>query len=354
MILFPIYYMLLISLKLPKDIYRSPSILSINATLRNYVDLFVKMGFLVNLDNSLIVCGADDFLMNTPKLPGDKQWEYEDLLALRRRADAAQLRLMALENVPVSFYDKAMLGLPGRDAQIAHMQTTIRNMGRAGIPILGYHWMPNSVWRTPELAVLRGGARGTRFNLAEHDPDQLTHGRIYTEDEMWANYEYYLARILPVAEESNVQLALHPDDPPVPSLGGIARIFRNFDGFKRAMDTFDSPYHGLDFCMGCWSEMGGMENVIRAVRHFGARDKIIYVHFRDVQGTADNFNECFINEGNVNPFEVVKTLRDVGFTGFMITDHVPHMVDDTDWGHRGRAYAIGYIAALIEVAEMQA
>ena len=299
-------------------------------------------------------CGADDFLMNTPKLPGDKQWEYEDLLALRRRADAAQLRLMALENVPVSFYDKAMLGLPGRDEQIAHMQTTIRNMGRAGIPILGYHWMPNSVWRTPEMAVLRGGARGTRFNLAEHDPDQLTHGRIYTEDEMWANYEYYLARILPVAEESNVQLALHPDDPPVPSLGGIARIFRNFDGFKRAMDTFDSRYHGLDFCMGCWSEMGGMENVIRAVRHFGARNKIIYVHFRDVQGTADNFNECFINEGNVNPFEVVKTLRDVGFTGFMITDHVPHMVDDTDWGHRGRAYAIGYIAALIEVAELQA
>ena len=299
-------------------------------------------------------CGADDFLMNTPKLPGDKQWEYEDLLALRRRADAAQLRLMALENVPVSFYDKAMLGLPGRDEQIAHMQTTIRNMGRAGIPILGYHWMPNSVWRTPELAVLRGGARGTRFNLTEHDPNQLTHGRIYTEDEMWANYEYYLARILPVAEESNVQLALHPDDPPVPSLGGIARIFRNFDGFKRAMDTFDSPYHGLDFCMGCWSEMGGMENVIRAVRHFGARDKIIYVHFRDVQGTADNFNECFINEGNVNPFEVVKTLRDVGFAGFMITDHVPHMVDDTDWGHRGRAYAIGYIAVLIEVAELQA
>ena len=295
-------------------------------------------------------CGADDFLMNTPKLPGDKQWEYEDLLALRRRADAAQLRLMALENVPVSFYDKAMLGLPGRDEQIAHMQTTIRNMGRAGIPILGYHWMPNSVWRTPEMAVLRGGARGTRFNLAEHDPNQLTHGRIYGEDEMWANYEYYLARILPVAEESNVQLALHPDDPPVPSLGGIARIFRNFDGFKRAMDTFDSPYHGLDFCMGCWSEMGGMENVIRAVRHFGARGKIIYVHFRDVQGTADNFNECFINEGNVNPFEVVKTLRDVGFTGFMITDHVPHMVDDTDWGHRGRAYAIGYIAALIEAS----
>lgn len=295
-------------------------------------------------------CGADDFLMNTPKLPGEHRWDYADLVALRERADAADLRLMALENVPISFYDKAMLGLPGRDEQIEHMQATIRNMGRAGIPILGYHWMPNGVWRTQEPAVLRGGARGTRFNLAEHDPDELTHGRVYSADEMWANYEYYLERILPVAEESNVQLALHPDDPPVESLGGVARIFRNFDGFARAMDRFDSPHHGLDFCMGCWSEMGGMENVIRAVRYFGERNKIIYVHFRDVQGRAESFNECFINEGNVDPLEVVKTLKEVGFTGFMITDHVPQMVDDTDWGHRGRAYAIGYMTALIEMA----
>ena len=144
--------------------------------------------------------GANDFLMNSAKLPGDEQWEYEHLLALRKRADAAELRLMALENVPVSFYDKAMLGLPGRDEQIAHMGHTIRNLGKAGIPILGYHWIPNSVWRTPEPAVLRGGARATRFDLEAHKDAPLTHDRVYTEDEMWANYEYYLERILPVAE----------------------------------------------------------------------------------------------------------------------------------------------------------
>ncbi len=291
--------------------------------------------------------GADDFLMNTPKLPGDKQWEYDDLLALKQRADAADLRLMALENVPVSFYDKAMLGLPGRDEQIAHMQTTIRNMGRAGIPILGYHWMPNSVWRTPEPATLRGGARGTRFNLAEHDPTELTHGREFTAEEMWANYEYYLERILPVAEEANVKLALHPDDPPVETLGGVARIFRSFEGFHRAMDRFDSPHHGLDFCMGCWSEMGGEESVLNAIRHFGPRGQIIYVHFRDVQGQVPCFNECFIDEGNVDPFTVIQALAEVDFDGFLITDHVPQMVDDTRWGHRGRAYAIGYMTALL-------
>lgn len=293
--------------------------------------------------------GADDFLMNTPKLPGDARWEYDDLLAWRKRADAAELRLMALENVPLKFYDKVMLGLPGRDEQIENMQATIRNMGRAGIPILGYHWMPNSVWRTQPPEELRGGAKGTRFNLAEHDPAELTHGRVFSADEMWDNYVYYLERVLPVAEEAGVTLALHPDDPPMESLGGIARIFHSFEGFKRAIDRFDSPNHGLDFCMGCWSEMGGHDYVIKGVEHFAGRGRIVYVHFRDVQGQVPCFNECFIDEGNVDTLAVMQALKDSGFTGFMITDHVPAMVDDTPWGHRGRAYAIGYMTALLQV-----
>lgn len=294
--------------------------------------------------------GAEDFLMNTPRLPGDKQWEYEDLAAAKAKADAAGLRLMALENVPVSFYDKAMLGLPGRDEQIAHMQNTIRNMGKAGIPILGYHWMPNSVWRTQPPAVVRGGATATRFNMAEHDPNQLTHGRVFTAEEMWENYCYYMERVLPVAEEAGVILAVHPDDPPVPSLGGVARIFQSFSDFQRAMDTFDSPYHGLDFCVGCWTEMGAAGS-LKAVRYFAERGKITYVHFRFVQGEVPNFNECFINDGSVHPWDVAKALKESGFTGFMITDHVPAMVDDTPWGHRGRAYAIGYMTALLEMLD---
>ena len=292
--------------------------------------------------------GADDFLMNTPDLPGDNRWEYEDLRSLRQRADDAELRLMCLENVPVSFYDKAMLGLPGADEQIEHMQETVRNMGRAGIPILGYNWMPNRVWRSADPARLRGGALATRFDLAEHDQSSLTHGRVYSAAEMWDNYDAYLSALLPVAEEAGVTLALHPDDPPVETLGGVARIFRNFDGFKRAIDTFDSPNHGLDFCMGCWSEMGPA-GVVAATRHFGGRDRIVYVHFRDVQGQVPAFNECFIDEGNVDTLAVVRALAEVGFGGFLITDHVPQIVDDTEWGHRGRAYAIGYIRALIDV-----
>jgi mannonate dehydratase len=291
--------------------------------------------------------GLKDLLLNTAKLPGEAQWDYMDLLHLRTRCEDAGLRLAALENVPVKFYDKAMLGLPGRDEQIEHMATTIRNMGRAGVPILGYHWMPNSVWRTSRTTPGRGGVTVTSFDMERVKDAPLSHGRVYTADEMWANYEYYIQAVLPVAEEAGVKLALHPDDPPVESLGGIARIMSSFEGFRRAMSVGDSPNHGLDFCHGCWAEMG--PGALDAVRYFGERGKILYMHFRDVQGTVPCFQECFVDEGNNDMFEVVKTLKEVGFTGFLIPDHVPHMVDDTPWGHRARAYTIGYMKALLEI-----
>lgn len=294
--------------------------------------------------------GAKDIQLNTASFPGEHQWEYEDLLAARKKVETYGLRLMSLENVPQTFFTKVMLGLPGRDEEIAHMQNTVRNMGRAGIPILGVHWMPSGVWSTEPRAKRRGGADARRFNLAEHPADQLTHGRRFSDDDMWENFKYYMERLLPVAEEAGVTLAVHPDDPPVESLGGIARIFRNYDGFKRMTDTFDTPNLGLNFCIGCWSEMGGKENVLRGIRYFAPRGKLLYIHFRDVEGTADNFTECFIDEGNLpDKFEIIKALKENGFNSFMIDDHVPNMIDDTRWGHRGRAYAIGYLAALIDI-----
>lgn len=297
--------------------------------------------------------GVSGVLLNTPVLPGKQRWELADLRWMRERCDQYGLRLEALENVPISFYTRAMLGLEGRDEEIAHYQATIRNMGEAGIPILGYHWMPNSVWRTPNVRG-RGGVIVTAFDMDLVDSAPLQHGiykhpllgeRKVSAEEMWNNYCYFMERVLPVAEEAGVVLALHPDDPPVPELGGIGRIFGSFEGFKRAIDTFDSPNHKLDFCMGCWSEMG--PSPIEAIKHFGSRDRIAYVHFRDVQGYVPKFQECFLGEGNVDVVEAIRAFREVGFTGFLIDDHVPHMIDDTDWCHRGRAHATGYIQALL-------
>lgn len=192
--------------------------------------------------------GAEDILLNTPNLPDrGGYWDFKDLLMLRTAAEDYGLRLAAIENVPVRFYDKVMLGLPGRDEQIENMAKTIRNMGRAGIPILGYHWMPNGVWRTSRTTPARGGATVTSFNLELAKNAPLSHDREYTAEEMWANHEYYMKTILPVCEEANVKLALHPDDPPVASLGGVARIMNSFEGFQRAMETVPSEMHGMDF-----------------------------------------------------------------------------------------------------------
>jgi mannonate dehydratase len=298
--------------------------------------------------------GASGVLLNTPLLPGEKRWELADLRWLVRRCADYGLRLEAIENVPVKFYDQAMLGLPGRDEQIENYQATIRHLGQAGISILGYHWMPNGVWRTSKTTPGRGGALVTAFDLAATDQPlvygvkehPLARGRTFSEAEMWDNYRYFMKAVLPVAEEAGVRLALHPDDPPLPSLGGIARLFYHFDGFKQALDEFPSPNSGLDFCMGCWSEMG--PGTIEAIRYFGGQGKIFYVHFRDVQGCVPKFQECFLGEGNMDVVEAIRTLKEVGFTGFIIDDHVPQLINDTDWNHRGRAFQTGYIMALVQ------
>src|ERR1035437_10388747 len=127
--------------------------------------------------------GITDIQMNglntIKQLPGDERWEFRDLLLLRQRAEDNGMRLVALENVPTKFYDKIMLGLPGAAEQIENYQTTIRNMGKAGIPVLGFHWVPNSVWRSSSTTPDRGGSRVTSFDYDLMKDAPLSHGRVF-------------------------------------------------------------------------------------------------------------------------------------------------------------------------------
>jgi mannonate dehydratase len=277
-------------------------------------------------------------------LKGDKEWSYENLIELREEVESAGLRLHAIENVPISFYEDIMLGRDGKEEQLEHIKNTVRNMGKAGIPIFGYHWSPTGVWRTGEHSV-RGGAQATAFD-ATAVSDELMYDREYSSEELWANYEFFLRELLPVAEEHDIKLALHPNDPPVSdSLGGIPMLFNDFESFKRAMDLVLSPNHGLEFCLGTWSQMG--VDLEKVIRYFGDKDKIFYVHFRDVNGVVPEFHETWVDEGNFDALEIIRLLDEVGFSGVMIPDHTPHMDGDTDWDHRGRAYTVGYLKALL-------
>jgi mannonate dehydratase len=287
-----------------------------------------------------------------------------ELQRLKARVNSHGLELEAIENVPRHFYLKAMLNLPGRDEQLENYLKIVRNMGAAGIPILGLNWMPNQVWRTP-MADGRGGVKVTAFDMAEVEKGNVINGVVvvpeaggkrYSAEEMFDNYVYFMKAVLPVAEEAGVKIALHPDDPPVDELGGFARIFNRPEGFRRALEAVPSPNHGLDFCMGCFSEMyygdqPSGEGAVDAIRYFGERGKIFYVHFRDVQGCVPKFQECFPGEGNVNVVKAIQTLHEVGFTGFIIDDHVPMMLDDSAWRHRGHAFATGYIMALVDAVK---
>lgn len=320
--------------------------------------------------------GVDGLQMNNPKLPGDTHWQEHDVRALVEQVEAAGLKFEAIENVPTHFYHKVMMGLEGRDEQIENYHSTIRAVARAGIPVLGYHFMPNSVWTTDRMATTRGAALARQFDMAvvEANSDNIdvlrtfmptTLGRassmplfgkdspVITEEQMWANYEYFINAVLPVAEEEGLKLALHPDDPPVPMLGGVARLFYRPEGFKRAFELAkQSASWTLDLCLGCCSEMpGGKANVTEMIEYFAPKGAIAYIHFRDVQGTVPNFTECFIGDGNFDPAEVMVLLAKNRFDGFLLDDHVPKMDGDSDWNHRGRAHAIGYMQGLLRMAE---
>jgi mannonate dehydratase len=295
--------------------------------------------------------GAADIIVHSPVLPGKAPlgegfYGFHPLLMLRTRVEAAGLKLNAIENIPRDWYVKVMLGQPGRDEEIENFCKTLENMGKAGIPILGYNFCLGGVWRTSGHTPWRGGARVTSFDYELAKDAPVTPLGVVTDEQLWASFEYFLKRVIPTAEQAGVKMGLHPDDPPVPSLGGIARIMRSVDAFKRVVELVPSDYNGIEFCQGTFSEMG--IDVIEAIRYFGSRKKIFYVHFRNVLGTPHKFNETFIDDGQTDMLKAVMAYKEVGFDGCLIDDHVPMGVEDSPWGHRGRAYAAGYIQALIK------
>jgi mannonate dehydratase len=317
--------------------------------VRDYNEAIVRFAKQLGLEG--IQIGSCNYL-------GETYYEYEKLLAVKNRLAEQGLKLEAIENVPISQSYKIMYGIAGRDEQIDNYIKTIKNIGKVGIPILGFNFMPTMVWRTSDETPGRGGALVTSFD-ADLVPEGNKHQYMekYLEMKldaatMWENYEYFIKAVIPTAEAAGVKLALHPDDPPIDEVDGVARIFTSPSDFKRGMAIADSNACGLDLCLGCCSEMkDGADRVLEMIDSFGPLGKIFYVHFRDVQGNVPKFQECFIDEGNFNPAEVLLRLKKVGFKGHLIDDHVPRMFNDSGYNFTSRAYAIGYIKGLIKMAE---
>ncbi|MGC9348880.1 MAG: mannonate dehydratase [Anaerolineae bacterium] len=283
---------------------------------------------------------------------------YDYYASRRKLFNEAGLKVYGFGSSSVHNQPKITLGLPGRDEKIEEYKQHLRNLAKAGIPYTTYAHMANGIWST-ERETTRGGAPARAFNLdkarAGHWAGELfeaplTHGRKYTEDEIWDNFEYFIKQVAPVAEEVGVKIGIHPDDPPVPELGGIPRcIFGNFEGYQRAMEIADSPNVGLCLCVGCWLEGGDWmgKDVVETIRYFGERDKIFKVHFRNVSQPLPYFVETFLDDGYMDMYEVMRALREVEFDGVIIADHIPLMANDR---RVGTAFSIGYMKALLERA----
>ena len=202
--------------------------------------------------------------------------------------------------------------------------------------------------RTSSTIPGRGGALVTGFDLAEMKDKSLTQYGVVKDEQLWASLEYFLNRVLPVAEKAGVRLALHPDDPPTSPIRGVARIIRSVENYQRVVDLVPSPANGICLCQGNFTLM--TDDLPGVIRHFGSRKKIFFVHFRDVKGTPEKYIETFHDEGKTDMLACLRAYRDIGYDGVCRPDHVPTMEGDSN--HRpgyssiGRLFAIGYIKGL--------
>ncbi len=284
--------------------------------------------------------GATDIVA---RYPGT---EKDALLHLQSRINSFGMKLSIVEGyIPK---DLIVHGKPGRDEQIAGIQQLIRNMGAAGVPICCYNWMPCDDWtRTAVDIPQRGGALVTGYDAALDKQPPVPPGEAIDAKSLWANLKYFLDRVVPVAEEAGVKLAMHPDDPPLPQFRGHAQIMSSVEGFERLVELRPSPANGICFCQGTFAEIG--VNIPATIRRLAKH--IHYVHFRDVVGTASKFCESFHDNGKTNMFEAMRTYGESGVDVPARPDHVPTLDGESNempgYHMLGRLFAVGYMRGLM-------
>jgi len=279
---------------------------------------------------------------------GKRHYSYDELLRMANSFRDAGLDFTVLEgSLPIT--DKTKLGLEGRDAEIEEFCDLLRNLGEIGVPVLCYDWMAGISWARTSTTVR---ARGDSL-VSEYDNEQMAGGP--TPDigdvshwELWENLEYFLERVVPVAEEAGVKLGLHPDDPPRSEVRGTPRIVTSVEAYDRVLDVYPSEYNGVTLCQGNFAAMGA--DIPGTIRHFG--DRINFVHFRDVRGDTEQFVETWHDNGPTDMLAAMEAYQDIGFEGPMRPDHVPTMAkesnDNPGYETLGRLYAIGYMKGLLE------
>lgn len=299
-----------------------------------------------------------DNICGYPPLTEDRRWEVSQILILQELCESqgVTLEMMQLPLPSTSVDDKVFPNIflgksPERDREIELICEMIRSTAEAGIPALKYNLSILEILRT-ERTPGRGGSTYSTWALAKAPQDRpLTRAGIVPGDVFWERITYFLERVIPVATEYKIRMACHPHDPSVPPEGyrGVDRVLGTVEGLKRFIEIAPSDYHGLNFCVGTVSEMlqNPAEEIFDVISYFGKRKKLFNIHFRNIKGKRDAFQEVYPDNGDLNMLQVMRTLRDAGYPHMIMPDHMPVHPDDPGL-YQAFAFGYGYIKALIQ------
>ncbi|MDI9390216.1 MAG: mannonate dehydratase [Synergistota bacterium] len=307
-------------------------------------------------------------------LPPGESWPFDKVQALKKEVEEEGFSLVAIESIPVA--EEIKLGSPNRDRYINAFCESVRSVGKSGIPVVCYNFMPVFDWMRTNLSFrledgsyalsydhdelakidLSSGAQGLPGWSAAYSASELRYlldaYREISEEDLWVNLKYFLERVVPVAEEVGVKMAIHPDDPPWP-IFGLPRVIKDEAALERLVKLVDSPSNGIALCSG--SLGADPKNDIPAmVRRFGGLGRIHFAHVRNVKILGERrFCETAHPScaGSLDIYEIIKAYHDVSFNGPLRPDH-GRMI----WGEEGkpgyglydRALGAMYIAGLWE------
>ena len=342
--------------------------------------------------------GINDVVVKVnPDLTGlSGPWRLETLSSIVSRLKSAGLNVVGLEGdpfdmSPIKEFGERVTGNGEREEALEHYRELLESMGKLGIKLLCYNFMVGKGWSRTGVREVRGGAKATYFSLRvgekssssrkeEQIPFSNSNSNLQLNaEQVWENYEYFIKAVMPTAEKCGVRMALHPDDPCLPSLGGYARIFGSVEAYDRAYALYPSPSNAITFCQANFKLMLGgsgssefefesgcktpfsnsnsklqLDTLVDVARHFGKR--IAFIHIRDVEGTKEDFTELFHDQGDTDQFALMQVYRELGLDVPVRGDHVPEMAYDREltpegtpgYFTLGRLFANGYIKALLQ------
>lgn len=290
-------------------------------------------------------------------------WTLEELVTIKKEINSHGLELEAIENFDPAHWHDVLLDGPKKQEQIENLKQLIRNVGKAGIPTFGYNFSLAGVSARIQGEYARGNAVSVAMEGGNDTPvpNGMVWNMVYDEnapkgtlarinhDELWQRLQYFLNEIIPVAEEAGVQMAAHPDDPPMPYVRDTPRLVYQPDLYQKLIDMKPSSSNNLEFCLGSIAEMTEGD-VYEATDNYSKQGKISYIHFRNIIGKVPYYKEVFVDEGDIDMVKILRILKKNNFGGVLIPDHTPQMTCDAPW-YAGMAYAMGYMNAAMKLID---